>query len=444
MDITNAVPAPRYSRRFLTASLSLMCAISALNYIDRNVITILLQPIKQDLGLSDTQAGLMSGLAFAAVYSVLAVPLARIADRGFQVRVLNASVAVWSIATALCSGAGSFVSLFLARMGVGVGEAGGTAPMQALIAEYFSPQARARAIGALSVAAGVGSILGFALSGFLSDRYGWRATFLILGIPGIVVALLSQLTLREPRPAGSIADGVAADAGLRIVLADLMSRRSYVHMAIGLSIAAIGLSGIAAWTPAFFMREHGMTATQIGSLSAVMAGPGAMIGILLGGFMADRLSQRDPRWPVWLFMIGIGGVSPLYLLMLLSHSAMLAIVVSLPTGILASLWIAPGGALIQNLAGAQSRATAAAIFMLSVNLIGLGLGPLLTGALSDVLLPHAGNQSLRYAMCVMLLTLVYGSVHFAIATRTVAADLIAASRTTPAAAATSPNARLAR
>jgi predicted MFS family arabinose efflux permease len=413
------------SRPYLAYALVILCLMSTLNYVDRNVITILLGPIKQDLGLSDSQAGLLTGLAFAAMYSILGVPLARLADRGWRVQVLAGAVAVWSIATACCSLATSFATLLAARMGVGVGEAGGAAPTQALIADYFPPQARGRALGVVAASGGLGQFLGLALGGYLGDAYGWRKAFVMLGVPGMLLAILALLTLKRPTPpmvpGGN--EGPLPGHDLKSALRELSSRKSFTHITIGLALSAVGSFAISTWAPVYFMRQFGASASKVGAAWALAAGPATLIGILLGGFLADQLSRRDPRWPVWLFIIGLGGVAPIYLAMLLSGNMYVSVALGLPAGVLGSLWIAPGVALIQNLAGPRLRATAAAVFGLAITLVGMGAGPTLTGVLSDVLKPLAGSESLRYAMCIMLLTLLYGVVHFMLAARHVRADL---------------------
>ncbi|HZP13013.1 MAG TPA: MFS transporter [Nevskiaceae bacterium] len=413
-----------YSRGYLTWSLVVLSAANVLNYSDRNVVNILLEPIKRDLALSDSQAGLLTGLAFTVVFSLMGVPLARIADRGHHVKVISGAIAAFSIMTVACANATSFATLLLARIGVGIGEAGVGPSTSAMIADYFSPQVRARAFSAVAVTSGLGIIFGMALGGYLSDRVGWRAVFAIMGAPGVIVALLAYLTLREPaqalRAAAShAAPTVSIEAALRV----LGSRKSYVYMTIGLAIAAIGSYGLSAWIPAFFMRNYAMSGTKIGGILALSGGPGTVIGILAGGWLSDKLSTRDARWPLWLFMLGFGGTVPIYLVLLLSPSANLGLALSIPATIIACLWIAPGMALSQTLAGSQFRATAAAIFSLALNLVGLGIGPLAVGVISDALQPIAGAEALRYALCSMLATFVVGLVLFQIATRYVRADL---------------------
>ncbi len=361
---------------------------------------------------------------------MVGVPLARLADRGYRVPVLAGAIAVWSVMTALCGMAHSFTTMLLARMGVGVGEAGAGPSTQALVAEYFPVSALGRAFAAIALASSLGTLLGYSLGGALSAAYGWRATFLYLGIPGAVLTLLAIFTLREPRANGN-ADAMAQAMripSLRDSLADLLTRKSFVHVTIGLSISAIGSYGLANWAPVFFQREHAMGVEKIGTLLGLATAPAMFAGIILGGLLADKLNRRDARWSVWLFMIGLGGVAPLYLAMFLSPNPMFGIIMGIPTAFLGCLWIAPGTSLVQQLAGPNSRATAGALFGLAVNLIGMGIGPLAVGGISDLLKPQYGTESLKYALCSVLVFLLYGLVHFALAIRTVRADLASAAR----------------
>lgn len=415
----------QYSRWTKGYVLALLCLANVLNYTDRNVITILLEPIKRDLGMSDSEAGLLTGIAFALVFTITGVPLARLADRGWNVRVLSLSVIVWSVMTALCAKATSVAAMIAARMGVGIGEAGGGPAMQSLIALYFSPAARGRAIAAVTLTASIGAIVGLALGGYLNDLYGWRRAFILLGAPGLVVGALMLLTIREPMAAAR-SQMSSSQQSLKDALRELAARPSFIHITIGLAISAVGCYGLSAWIPTFFMRSHAMSTTEAGTSMAAAGAPAAFIGILLGGILADKLGKRDARWPVWLFMAGLGGVTPVYLAFFLVPSTTLSIILSIPAGILASLWIAPGIALVLNLAGPRSRATAAALFGMAINLVGMGLGPLAVGVLSDLYAPRFGEEALKYAMCTVLLTLVYGLVHFQLAARTVREDLRAA------------------
>lgn len=419
-----------FSKPYLGWAITLLCLINVLNYLDRYVIVILLGPIQQDLGISDTQAGLLTGIAFAAVFTVVGVPLARLADRGHRVPVLAGAVAVWSVMTALCGMAHSFTTMLLARIGVGVGEAGAGPSTQALVAEYFTISALGRAFAAIALASSLGTLLGYTLGGALSATYGWRSAFMYLGIPGAVLSLLAFFTLREPRANGN-ADAMAKAMripSLRDSLADLITRKSFVHVTVGLSISAIGSYGLANWSPVFFQREHAMGVDKVGTLLGLATAPAMFAGIIIGGILADKLNRRDARWSVWLFMLGLGGIAPLYLAMFLARDPMFGIIMGIPTAFLGCLWIAPGSALVQQLAGSTSRATAGALFGLAVNLIGMGLGPLVVGVLSDLLKPQFGSESLKYALCSVLIFLLYGLVHFALALRTVRADLVAASR----------------
>jgi len=419
------------SRAYPWYVLAVLGLVSIANYYDRNLISILVEPIKRDLHLSDAQLGLLSGFAFALAYSVFGIPVARLADRYGRAKILSASLALWSLMTILTARSTGFLTMALARSGVAIGEAGGLPATHALVADYFEPKRRGRALSVIGVCGGLGLSLALAAGGVISDWRGWRVAFALSGLPGLLIAVLLVTTVREPQrtlPQGG-AGPAPASLGLREVIRTLRGRRSYVHLCIGLGIAAIGAYGQFSWTPAFLMRTYHMSAGQVGGYYSAVVGPATLISIFLGGAINDWLVRRDKRAPFWILATCFGVSVPATLAFLLIHNFAFAMAMSLVTTVIGGLWVAPSYALVQSLAGPSLRAIAAAIFMMLVNVVGLGLGPWLTGALSDRLAGKFGTESLTVSLCLVTLTCAVGVVNFLLATRTVAADIAEAEGT---------------
>jgi predicted MFS family arabinose efflux permease len=404
--------------------LAVLGAIAILNYYDRNLISILVDPIKKDLSLSDSDMGLLAGFGFALMYSLLGIPMARWADVWGRSRLLGGVLAVWSLMTALSGAASSFTTMLLARVGVGIGEAGGLPASHALVADYYAPDQRGKALSTFGICGVAGVSLAMAAGGWLSDWKGWRVAFYFGGIPGIVLAGLVLLTVRDARPSSAAS---ALESGPKIpikaTLRDFWRRKSYVQLCLGLGIALIGAYGQFVWTPAFLMRSYHLSAGQLGGLYSLVVGPAAMVPIFVGGVLNDWLMHRDPRWPLWIlaacFLLSV----PVNLILFMVHDFSLAMAMSFIGSALGGLWIAPSYALVQNLAGPRDRALAAAIFMMWVNIIGLGLGPSVTGILSERLTPAFGDQALGLSLCIVTGTCAAGAVCLWVATRTVAADI---------------------
>lgn len=417
----------------------LLFAVNLLNYFDRNLITILIEPIKKELLFSDAQSGLLMGLAFALIYSLLGIPFARFADRGRRVGVLSASLAFWSIMTTLCGFATSFTTMFLARLGVGIGEAGGLPSTHALVGAYFPPEKRGTAMSIVAVGGTMGLLLGLIGGGLMYQAFGWRSAFMLAGAPGLIFALILFLTVREPKLPPPVSGEAKQNVGeaLRI----LWGRKSYVLLTLGLGIATIGAYGHQAWIPTFLIRSFDMTPSQTGIFYGLASVPAAFLGVLGGGLLVDRLTKKDARWPLWVMAISFAVMVPIALAFFLApgiagvaQQPLIVVALSLPIAMLGVMWTAPCFALIQNLAGARLRATAAAAFMLVTNLVGLSLGPPITGWISDLLAPMAGEDSLRYALAIMTLPYLVGVVFFLRATKTVKADLVEAADPVPAVA----------
>lgn len=407
--------------------LAILSLVSLLNYYDRNLISMLIEDLKRDLQLSDTEIGILTGLAFSLVYTIVAIPIARVADAGRRVAVLSASLFLWSAMTAACGLATSFLTLILARLGVGVGEAGGAPTTHALVAETFGPKWRGTALSIIGATGGAGSILALFVGGNLASRYGWRDALMISSVPGLVLALLLYWTIREPR-----APDVSSTPtiGMTETFAALRGRSAFIWLALGIAIAALGAYGQQIWSPAFLMRRYHLDAATVGVGLSVVKLPGVILGTILGGVLSDWLSRYDQRWPVWLLIISFGLMVPLQAIFFLAHDYNLALAISVPTNFISVLWVAPTYALTQNLSGPRLRATGASLLFLVVNL-GVGFGPLVVGLMSDGLTPAFGDQALGYALALCCLTFVIGVAMFWQAARTVASDIADANATLP-------------
>lgn len=424
-------PAPGPPRRRWV--LFMMFFVALFNYLDRNVLAVLLEDIKADLGASDWQMGLLSGLAFAVVFSTLAFPVARLADRTSRVAVLAAATAIWSAMTALCGLAGNCGQLLLARVGVAAGEAGGAPPAHALIAAHYPAEKRAGALAVFALGGALGTTLGYAVAGAINKAYDWRTAFIAVGLPGLLVAALVLLTVRDPSQGRTSEQPSAVHAGtLWSDVSELLARRSFSFVVAGFAIAAIAGVGAIAWLPAFYQRMHGLDSEQAGIGLLAANGLPSMVGLLAGGVVGDALFRRDRRWAAWLPALGLAISVPLTFGLLFASSAGASFAFMVGPALLTGLYVSPSFAVIQSLAEPRRRATAAALASFCVTMVGAGLGPFLIGALSDALAPFFGGQSLRWAMAIVAGTYLIGAIAFWLGARTMAGDLDAAARGDPA------------
>ena len=384
--------APFNRSRGLVLALLLLAYI--FNFLDRQILGILAQPIKQDLNLTDTEFGAIGGLAFAILYSVLAVPLAYLADRTSRSAVIAAALVVWSGFTALCGTATGFAQLFAYRLGVGVGEAGGVAPSYALIAEYFPPERRARALAIFSLGVPIGLASGTLLGAYLTHWISWRAAFLVMGVAGIGLAPILFWLVRDPPRKGAAA---ADSARILPVFALLARKPTFWLMAFAASCSSLCGYGLALWTPSVLMRSYGLELVGTAHFFASLLLIGGTAGVLLGGVLADRLGTGDRRWYAWLPAIAWLITAPMFAIGLSVSSLALAWPLLLVPNALNILWLGPVTTAVQHLVPRHMRATASASFLLINNLIGIGVGPLLFGRLSDALKASYGVESLRYA-----------------------------------------------
>ncbi|MCL6741547.1 MFS transporter [Sphingomonas sp. RB56-2] len=363
------------------------------NFLDRTILNILAGPIIADLKLTDTQFGAITGLAFAILYSVLGVPLALIADRTRRSWVIAGSLAVWSGFTALCGTAASFGQLFLYRLGVGVGEAGGVAPSYALIADYFPPQRRARALAIFSLGVPLGLAGGTLIGAYLATWINWRAAFLTMGIAGLLLAPIVLLVVRDlPRKQAD-----TTPEPLTRAFPMIARKPTFWLMAFAASCSSLAGYGLAAWVPTVLERSFGFTLIERGQFLASVFLIGGTTGVFMGGWLADRLGQGDRRWYGRLPAIAWLITAPMFAIGLMSPDPWLAWPLLLIPNALNILWLGPVTTAVQHLVPQPMRATASACFLLINNLIGLGVGPILIGALSETFKERFGTEALRYA-----------------------------------------------
>jgi len=445
---SQAIPAEvktdtQHSAGYHRYALSLLLVIYILNFLDRQIVNILAEPIKRDLGLRDWQLGLMTGLAFALFYTVLGIPIARLAERSNRVRIIAVSLAVWSLFTAACGFAQNFLQLLLCRIGVGVGEAGCSPAAHSLITDYTPPERRASALAFYSMGIPLGSMAGMALGGLIADAYGWRTALLVVGAPGIFVALVAVCTLRETRVPNAAPTPTNTTPSFGDAMRELASKRSFWWAATGASLTSFATYGHSAFYGSFFLRNHaeqidaialtvnaatgwGLGATGlIGVSLGLMIGVAGVLGTFIGGFSADRLGMKDKRAyvdvPAIAALIGMPFAAAAFLV----PNVLVAIALLIVPTLLKSFWYGPVFATAQSLVRARSRATAAAVLLFIVNLVGLGFGPLVVGALSDMLAVSLGEaEGLRWALAISSGAGLLSMLCFVAARRTLREDMV--------------------
>jgi MFS family permease len=430
------------SERYRWYVVWLLFVVYAFNFVDRQILTILIEPIKREFALSDTQVGLLGGLAFAALYSTLGIPIARWADRGHRVNIIASSLSVWSFFTVTTGWATSFVHLLLSRICVGIGEAGCSPPAYSLLGDYFARDKRSTAISIYSMGIYAGVLLGFLIGGNVAQAYGWRAAFFLVGTPGLALALVLKLTLREPPRGLSDATRVGEVAPLGAVLGRLWSKRSFRHLSLAAALHSFVNYGVGGFLAAFLMRSHGMSVAEVGSWLSILTAVGGISGTYFGGYLADRLASKrgDRRYQLWVPALSTLVAVPISIATYGLDSKVGVLALMLPAGALGAMYLGPTFSLTQDLVPARERAVAGALLLLIMNLVGLGLGPLLTGVLSDMFREFhrergmadvsAAAEGLRYALYAATLVNVWSALHYFRGARTLQADL-ADVRTTP-------------
>jgi len=430
---TAASSAPAATGAFSPAyrwyALSVLVVVYVFNFIDRSILGILVQPIKEELGVSDTAMGFLGGIAFAIFYTCLGIPIARLADKGSRVNVISVCLALWSGATALCGLAHNFFHLLAARIGVAVGEAGGSPPSHSMISDMFPPEKRATALAIYALGIPIGTMLGNLGGGWINEAFDWRTAFIVVGLPGVVLAVIVRLTLREP-PRG-VSEGLELVGGdappVKDVFRYLWARRSFRYMALGGALHAFVGYGIGYWIPAFFDRSHGLGTGVVGT-ALFYLGFAAIAGTFLGGYLGDRLGSKDVRWYVWLPGIATLVSVPFCAFSYLYHEPYVALAVLAANSFLGAYYLGPTFSMTQGMVGLRMRALASSILLFILNIIGLGLGPQFTGICSDLLnaFTDLGTESLRWSLVICLVFNVFSAGFYVLAARTLKADLAAA------------------
>lgn len=382
-----------------TYVLFILIVVYTFNFIDRQIVGILAVPIKADLGLSDSQLGLMGGLAFALFYTGLGIPIAMLADRFSRTWIMTGALAIWSIMTAVSGLATNFWQLFAARLGVGVGEAGGVAPAYSLIADYFPPGQRARAIAIYSFGIPIGSAIGIVFGGVIASLIDWRYAFFIVGLAGLVLAPIFRMTIREPkRGQYDRQRDNTKSPDLKLILRTLSGKPSFWLLAMGASFSSMIGYGIFFWLPSFFVRSYGLTLLDASLFYGVVLLIGGIAGIWAGGWLGDRYGEsrhsQYARIPAIAFVCTV----PVYVFAILSPNLTVSFFAFLIPTALGLAWLGPVISAIQHLVRPDMRATASAIFLFIINLVGIGLGTYAIGAISDGLAAQFGDDSLRYSI----------------------------------------------
>lgn len=380
-------------------ALGVLTMVYSFNFIDRQLLAILQESIKADLGLKDAHLGLLTGFAFAAFYVTAGIPIARWADRANRRNIVALAVFTWSFMTSISGLAQNFAQLLLARIGVGVGEAGGSPPSHSMISDIFPPQKRATAMGLYSSGVNIGILFGFLLGGWLNEFFGWRVAFVVVGLPGILLAIIVRFTITEPMRGQSEARTASVtQAPLTEVLYVLWSRHSFRYLSMGAALNAFAGYATANWTASFMIRSHGMTTGELGTWLALILGLGGAIGVIAGGYISDKLSRRDKRWYMWMPVLVLVVGLPFTAAAFTVDGKYMALACLIIPGIIMNSYLGNVIAMSHGLVGLSMRATASAILFFIINIIGLGLGPWSVGLLSDLLTPSFGAAALGMAL----------------------------------------------
>jgi predicted MFS family arabinose efflux permease len=431
-------PAAAPSRRMKWYVVGVLTLVYVFNFVDRQIISVLQEPMRAELGLSDTQLGLLQGLTFALFYVSMGIPLARWADLGIRRDVVALSVGIWSVMTALCGVAQNFTQLLVARIGVGIGEAGGSPPSHSIISDLFPPGRRALPLAIYSSGITFGVFLAYVFGAWVSDHFGWRSVFITLGLPGLALALLVRFTVKEPLrgrydPAGADRHPPAVVT----VIKQLFASRAFVHLSMAAALHAFVGYGVAAFLVSFYVRSYAIPLDQISIVALPLGfiiGIGGAIGSLAGGYLADRLGRRDVRWTMWVPGAATLIAVPFAAAAILSRDFYVSLGLYVLPLAFGSMYLGPTLATTHALVAPRMRAMASAVLFFIINLIGLGLGPTIVGIVSDALSPTYGADSLRYAIVMTFGVNVWSALHYYLAARHLTGELNAVAERTGRAA----------
>ena len=416
---------PYASSRTGYYALCILTLVYSINFIDRQLLSILQESIKADLMLSDAQLGLLTGFAFAVFYTFAGLPIASLADRSNRRNIVAVSLTVWSGMTALSGMAQNYGQLLAARVGVGIGEAGGSPPSHSMISDIFPPEKRASAIGFYSTGISIGILFGFLFGGWLNEFFGWRVAFFVVGVPGVLIAIVLKLTVPEPiRGLTENRASAGENPSMLSVFKLLLSRPSFMLMALGAAMNAFAGYSSSNWIASFMIRTHQMPTGELGTWLALIIGVGGAIGVFSSGVLADKLGKRDKRWYMWVAVCACAISIPFQISLFLVDSPYTALLLLIVPAILSNAYLGATIACVHSMVGLKMRAVSSALLFFILNMIGLGLGPTSIGLLSDVLADQHGVDSLGYAMMYIIPTAMFISgLFYAFASRYIRDDL---------------------
>jgi predicted MFS family arabinose efflux permease len=412
------VAAPSARRYYV---LGVLTVVYALNFLDRTIFNVLIEPIKQEFALSDTAMGLLAGFGFVLLYSLLGIPIARVADRLNRRNIVALAFAFWSAMTFLCGMATNVTSLTLARIGVGLGESASSPASQSIVADLFDKNERPRALGIFAIGTYLGIFLGYFIGGFVDQHYGWRMAFYVAGLPGVALAALLWLTVPEPKR-GAMAETFTPEP-LGATLRFLASQQSFVIVLVGFCLTTYTNYATAAWVPPFLARVHHLSSAEIGTYAGTFKGLAGMAGTLLGGLLVAQISRRDDRWKLWAPAIMSGLAGPMFTLCMLTADFATMVTALALTSFLVGFHLGPIFAIAQTVARPSMRALASALIALTATCFGQGVGPLTVGMINDALKDDYGADAVRYSLLSASLTTVLGALLFVWAARTIRADI---------------------
>ncbi|MDB2668252.1 MFS transporter [Alphaproteobacteria bacterium] len=406
-------------------ALFILVVVYTFSFIDRQILSILIEPIKNDLGLSDTQMGLLTGFAFAAFYATLGIPIARFADRSNRRNLIVASLGVWSLFTALSGLALNFWHLLAARIGVGIGEAGCSPSAHSIISDLYPAEQRATALGIYSLGIPLGIMFGLFVGGAMEEAFGWRSALFVVGVPGIVLAVIVRFTLREPsRGFAEQRSDTGEQPGVVETLSYLWQKKSFRHMSFAAGLTSFVGYGFVTWAPSYLSRSFDMGSSDIGLWFGLILGIPGAIGIFLGGYMADKFGAHDPKWYLWISAIALLVCIPANYFVFTAETSFLALSAMVIPVLLGNFYQATTFSQTQGISELRMRSTAAGILLFIINIIGLGMGPQMVGIVSDLLNPAYGQESLRYSLMICSLFYVWAALHFFLGGRHLKNDLV--------------------